>query len=211
MPVDCKSESRRQQPENRCPAGEIYRSEPVSLDRGSTMRAAEQTKNLNAPDLPSTSLQRLLVVEDHEDTRHSMQEMLSLALHLPVDAAADGAHGLEMLTEKPYSVVITDLRMPKLNGMKLIEEIQARQISVTVIVTTGHGSVSEAVQAMRMGAYDFITKPADPQHLCLMVRRALNERALQDEVVALRQQLQADHSFQHVLSKNPRMLDVFEL
>ncbi len=140
-----------------------------------------------------------------------MQEMLGLALHLPVDVAADGARGLEMLAEKPYSVVITDLRMPKLHGMKLIEEIQARQIPVTVIVTTGHGSVSEAVQAMRMGAYDFITKPADPQHLCLMVRRALNERALQDEVVALRQQLQADHSFQHVLSKNPRMLDVFEL
>ena len=65
--------------------------------------------------------------------------------------------------------MITDLRMPKLDGMKLIEEIQARRLPVTVIVTTGHGSIDEAVQAMRMGAYDFLTKPPDPQHLCLLV------------------------------------------
>ena len=62
-----------------------------------------------------------------------------------------------------------------------------------MIVTTGHGGVDEAVEAMRMGAYDFLTKPADPQHLVLMVQRALRERALQDEVAALRQQLHGTH------------------
>ena len=62
-----------------------------------------------------------------------------------------------------------------------------------------------------MGAYDFLTKPADPQHLCLLVQRALRERALQDEVVALRQQLGDRHTFQNVLSRSPKMYDVFEL
>jgi two-component system, NtrC family, response regulator AtoC len=154
---------------------------------------------------------RLLVAEDHDDARTSLQQMLQLSLGLPVDTAADGASALEMLRDKPYAVLITDLRMPKLHGLKLIEEIAAAKIPVTIIVTTGHGGVPEAVQAMRMGAYDFLTKPADPQHVCLLVERALRERELRDEVIALRRQLGEHHAFRDVLSKSPRMLEVFDL
>jgi len=156
-------------------------------------------------------LQRLLVVEDMEDARTSLQQLLELSLGLPVDAAAEGAEALEMLRKRHYSVVVTDLRMPKLSGMKMIEAITAERIPVTVIVTTGHGNVKDAVQAMRLGAYDFLTKPADPQHLCLLVQRALHARALQDEVAALRARLGERHTFQNVLSRSPRMLDIFDL
>ncbi len=156
-------------------------------------------------------LQRLLVVEDNEDTRNSLKELLELSLHLTVDTAEDGAQGLKMLESQPYSVMITDLRMPKMSGMKLIEEVQNRKLPVTSIVTTGHGSIQDAVQAMRMGAYDFLTKPADPQHLVLLVKRALEERSLRDEVVALREQLQNKHSFKNVLSKSSKMIEIFEL
>lgn len=155
--------------------------------------------------------QRVLVVEDNEDTRTSLQELLQLALGLEVDTAVDGNQALELLSERPYSLVITDLRMPRMSGMRLIEEAQHRKLPVTIIVTTGHGSVPDAVQAMRLGAYDFLTKPPDPQHLCLVVKRALEDRALRDEVTALRAQLQDRHSFQDVLSKSTRMLDIFEL
>jgi DNA-binding NtrC family response regulator len=164
-----------------------------------------------APSVPAAPTQRVLVVEDLEDTRSSLQELLQMSLHLEVDAAEDGAAGLALLRQKPYSLVITDLRMPKLGGMKLIEAIQAEKLPVTVIVTTGHGSIKDAVEAMRMGAYDFLTKPSDPQHLCLLVQRALRDRALQDEVMALRQQLGDRHTFQNVLSRSPKMYDVFEL
>ncbi len=157
------------------------------------------------------SLQRILIVEDLPDARQSLQELLSLTLHVAVDVAEDGTRALHMLTERPYSLVITDLRMPKMSGMKMIEEIQNRKIPVTIIVTTGHGSVDEAVHAMQKGAYDFLTKPADPQHLCLSVQRALRDRMLQDEVAALRKWVEGRHTFQNILSKNPRMLDVFEL
>ena len=137
--------------------------------------------HLNAADLvPTASSQRVLVVEDLEDTRASLQELLQLSLGLEVDVAGDGAEGLDMLHSRHYSIVITDLRMPKMTGMKMIEAIQAEKIPVTIIVTTGHGSIKEAVNAMRLGAYDFLTKPPDPQHLCLLVKRALRERALQD-------------------------------
>jgi DNA-binding NtrC family response regulator len=154
---------------------------------------------------------RILVVEDNEDTRVSFQQLLELALGVEVDLARDGNQALSLLLERPYSVMITDLRMPKLDGMKLLEEIQARRLPVTVIVTTGHGSIHEAVQAMRMGAYDFLTKPPDPQHLCVLVERAMRDRTLQDELAALRAQIGERHAFQNILSKCPRMFDIFEL
>jgi DNA-binding NtrC family response regulator len=157
------------------------------------------------------SIQRVLVVEDLEDARVSLQELLQASLGLEVDTAEDGAAGLELLRKRPYSLVITDLRMPKVGGMRMIEAIQAERLPVTVIVTTGHGSIKDAVEAMRMGAYDFLTKPPDPQHLCLLVQRALRDRALLDEVTALRQQLGDRHTFQNVLSRSPKMHDVFEL
>jgi DNA-binding NtrC family response regulator len=155
--------------------------------------------------------QRVLIVEDMEDTRITLQQVLQLSLGLEVDLAADGAEGLAMLERRPYSLVITDLRMPRLGGMEMIEIIKARRLPVTIIVTTGHGSIAQAVEAMRHGAYDFLTKPPDPQHLCLIVQRALRERSLVDEVTTLRDQLQGRHRFQNVISKSPKMHDVFEL
>jgi DNA-binding NtrC family response regulator len=82
---------------------------------------------------------------------------------------------------------------------------------VTVIVTTGHGSIAEAVEAIRLGAYDFLTKPIDIDNLRLVLQRALRERALQDEVAQLRAQLEDRYSFFNILSKNPSMHAVFEL
>jgi DNA-binding NtrC family response regulator len=161
--------------------------------------------------VPEHINQRVLVVEDNPDTRNSLQELLQLSLKLEVDSAEDGEKALEMLEGKKYSLVVTDLRMPRMKGMKLIEEIQKRQIPVTTIVTTGHGGIRDAVDAMRMGVYDFLTKPPDPQHLCLVVQRALQERALRDEVLELREKLQERHSFKNIISKNPRMLEIFEL
>src|SRR5436305_12513044 len=81
--------------------------------------------------------QRVLVVEDMDDSRASMVQLLEMALGLEVDAAENGALALDMLAKRSYSLVITDLRMPKAGGMKLIHEVRDRQIPVTVIVTTG--------------------------------------------------------------------------
>ena len=157
--------------------------EPMKLDEHEEVAGMESSAGLS---------RRILVVEDNEDTRKSFQQLLEMALSIEVDLARDGDQALALLLERPYSIMITDLRMPKLDGMKLIEEIQSRRLPVTVIVTTGHGSIDEAVQAMRMGAYDFLTKPPDPQHLCLLVERALRERILQDELAALRARLVID-------------------
>ena len=130
----------------------------------------------NAP--CSSALRRILVVEDLEDSRQSLQELLRVGVsQTEVDAAEDGLRALELLAAQPYALVITDLRMPKASGMRLLREIRERQLPCAVIIVTGHGGVREAVEAMRLGAYDFLTKPVDPQQLVLLVDRVLRERS----------------------------------
>src|SRR5438132_1607964 len=125
---------------------------------------------------------RILIVADNEVARRQLQQLLQSDLSLQVDVTGDGHKALQDLSEHNYSIVITDLRMPRLDGMELIREVQQRRLPVTVIVTTGHGSIDEAVQAIRLGANDFLTKPIDVDHLRLVVQRALRERTLQVEM-----------------------------
>jgi DNA-binding NtrC family response regulator len=154
---------------------------------------------------------RILIVEDNELSRRQLQQVLQADLQLEVETTGDGVEALQFLSEKTYSIVITDLRMPRLDGMELIKEVQKQRLPVTLIVTTGHASIDDAVQAIRLGAYDFLTKPIDVDNLRLVVERALRERTLQDEVASLRAQLKSRYSFHNIISKNPHMHAAFEL
>ncbi len=168
----------------------------------------------NPPKQELPTRRRILIAEDSESTRQQLQKLLESTLDVQVDTVGDGSQALKALTAQPaqpYSILLTDLNMPRVDGRQLLQEVQKRSLPVTVIVTTGFGSVEDAVQAMRLGAYDFLTKPLDIQHLTLVVERALRERSLQDEVAALRGELQGRFSFQDILSKNPRMHAIFEL
>ena len=174
--------------------------------------AADTADKGPAPAAETAPLKRrILVAEDSEDTQLTLKKMLEVALPVSVDTVADGIQALDALKARPYSILLTDLQMPHLNGMQLIQEVQDRRLPVTVIVMTGHGSIDEAVQAMQLGAYNFLTKPPSPEHLCLVVRRALQERTLLDEVASLRDQLHNRYSFHNMLSKSPRMHVIFEL
>jgi DNA-binding NtrC family response regulator len=157
------------------------------------------------------SKRRILIAEDSAISRKQMQQLLEGSLNVVVDTVADGSQALTALIEQPYSIVVTDLKMPKVSGMELIEEVQKRRLPVSVIVVTGCGSIDEAVQAMRLGATDFLTKPIDIDHLRLVLARALRERELQDEVTALREGLHDRYRFHNMLSKSPLMHSVFEL
>jgi DNA-binding NtrC family response regulator len=154
---------------------------------------------------------RILLAKDHEHTYLALQQLFQSDANIHVDTVSDGSAALQALTEQNYSIFLTDLMMPGFKGMEFIEEIQKRNTAATVIVMTSHGSIDEAVQAMRLGAYDFITKPIDLQHVRLVVQRVLRERRLLDEVSSLREQLQNQYSFRNIISKSPRMHAVFEL
>src|ERR1700694_4967761 len=139
---------------------------------------------------PAAKKRRLLLVDDNEDMLVSLKKVLEAALPVCVDTAADGKEALKAITQRSYSILVTDLKMPHVTGMQLIQEVQERRLPVTIIVLTAHGSIDEAVQAMQLGAYNFLTKPPNTKHLCLIVLRALQQRTLLDEVTSLREQLQ---------------------
>src|SRR4051812_3666359 len=124
---------------------------------------------------------RILIAEDSEPTREQLRKLLEADGAYEVQTTGNGKAALEALLEHSYSLFLTDLKMPGLDGMKLIEEIRRRGLPVTVVVMTGYGSIDHAVQAMRLGAYDFLTKPLDPDHLRLVLDRASRERGLLDE------------------------------
>jgi len=174
--------------------------------------ALEPSPSVSAADLQAEVLSRhILVVDDEKTACRDLQELLQGNPEYQVDVCSDGKEALELLLERYYSLVITDLRMPRLDGMDLIQQVMKRHLPVTVIVTTGDTSINEVVQAIRLGAYDFLTKPIDPDQLLLVVERAMRERELRDEVALLREQLQHRYSFHNILSKNPQMHKVFEL
>ena len=153
---------------------------------------------------------KILLVDDDAYSTTQLRKLLQ-SDELSVDAVADGREALTALGANDYSVLITDLRMPGMGGMDLIREIAQRRLLVTTIVTTAFGSIDRVVEAMRLGAYDFLTKPIDPTYLKLVMDRALKKRALQDEVLKLRQQLKENYSFHSIITKNQRMFKIFEL
>jgi DNA-binding NtrC family response regulator len=163
------------------------------------------------PDDPLSVKRRVLIVEDEAEARQQLEALLGADAELHVDSTSEAGTALEWLGERNYSIVLTDLRMAGLDGMDLIREVQQRRLPVTIIAMTGDTSIHEAVEAIRLGAYDFLLKPIDLDYLRLVMKRALRERRLLDEVRHLRAQLQANYSFHNILSKNARMHALFDL
>jgi DNA-binding NtrC family response regulator len=163
------------------------------------------------PGRPVAMLRRLLIAEDSAQTRDQLAQVLSAEPGFDVHTVADGLAARALLERNSYSLLLTDLKMPRLDGMHLIEWVRQQKLPTTVIVMTGYGSVDQAVQAMRLGATDFLSKPVDPDHLKLVLERALRERGLVDELMHLREQLNSRHTFSNMVSKSPRMHAVFEL
>ncbi len=132
-----------------------------------------------------TSRARVLVVEDEAYVRDSLLELLR-ARGFEVVGASGVADAQRQLERSPVDVVLTDLKMPGLTGLDLVNRMQTSSPGVPVIVLTGHGSVAAAVECLKAGAADFILKPADPQALEVSIERALAARALRREVAYLR-------------------------
>jgi DNA-binding NtrC family response regulator len=115
---------------------------------------------------------RVLVVDDDPGVRYTLREILESA-QLEVEEAADGAEALERVEAGGFSLVVTDLRMPRLDGMELLRRLSARSPAPRVVVITAHGSERQAVEAIKAGAYDYFRKPFDNDELLAVVRRAV--------------------------------------
>ena len=153
---------------------------------------------------------RILVIDDEKNIREGLQMALEDDGY-EVLTAEDGTVGLQKALTEVVDLVITDLRMPGVGGQELLRRVTSETPGVPVIVLTGHGTVETAVEAMRMGAYDFLTKPLDLDRLSLLVKRALQNRELVLQHRELMEQLQSDKVFEHIIGKSPAMEHLFEM
>jgi two-component system, OmpR family, phosphate regulon sensor histidine kinase PhoR len=128
----------------------------------------------------------ILVVDDEKIIRDGIQRILARE-PVEIALAEDGLQAWEILETRDFDLLLLDLKMPRLGGMELLERLKERIPEQIVVVITGHGTIEAAVEAMKMGAYDFITKPFMPDQLRLVVRRALEKREMQIEARQLRE------------------------
>src|SRR5579885_485701 len=153
---------------------------------------------------------RILAVDDQDFNRHHLRKILE-SEGFDVEAVADGRSAWDELRARPYHLVITDLRMPELSGLELLARIREERLPVGVIVLTAYGDPAEALQAMKAGADDFITKPYDPDRLRLLVKRILERRELIDALELLRKQASDSYHFHTMVSRSPKMRKIFDL
>ena len=153
---------------------------------------------------------RILVVDDLALIREHLKVILE-AEGYEVESVGDGRSALELLRDRVFHLAITDLRMPDMNGLELLAAVRAEKLPLGIIVLTGHGDTHVALDAMKAGADDFISKPYDPDHLRFVVHRILERRRLIDELEQLRKEMQRGYSFHNMVSKSPKMRRVFDL
>src|SRR5215831_948867 len=152
---------------------------------------------------------RVLIVDDEK----SMRDLLSITLEkegYDVETAAGGELAIEMLHREMVDAVITDLRMPKVDGLQVLRAAKESSPDIAVIVITAVASTETAVEAMKLGAYDYITKPFKLDEVNLIVRNALERKRLRDENLYLRRQLETQHRFENIIGKSARIVEVFD-
>lgn len=131
---------------------------------------------------------KVLIIDDEKAIRRSIREILEFEKH-QVEEAEDGAAGLTMALKNSYDVILSDIKMPKLDGIELLQQLVDNQVNSAIIMMSGHGTIETAVDAVKQGAYDYLAKPIDLNRLLVSVRNALEKGELVTETKALRKKI----------------------
>ncbi len=131
---------------------------------------------------------KILVIDDEKSIRSTLQEILEYEKH-EVDLASDGPEGLELFQNNKYDIVLCDIKMPEMDGMEVLSKIFEISSDNPVIMISGHGNIDTAVQAIKMGAYDFIEKPLDLNRLLITIRNAMDKSSLINETKVLKKKV----------------------
>src|ERR1051325_4594410 len=152
---------------------------------------------------------RILVVEDDESLRRVTHAQLERAGH-ETSVAVDVAQALEILRKDPQDLVISDLNLPDLSGMELLKRVRAEYPETAVIIITAYGTIETAVEAIKCGAYDYITKPVHPEELKALVNRVLERHRLLEEVRTLRGAIDRKFGFENIIGSSSRLIQVLD-
>ncbi len=155
----------------------------------------------------------VLVVDDEKNIREGLGKALELDGH-NILLAADGKAALELVNNNDIDLIIADLKMPGLSGQELLKQVSSAYPTIPIIILTGHGTIETAVEAMRDGAFDFLTKPVNLDRLSLLVKRALSNRKLVLEHRALKEEvekIERRNRFANIIGKSPQMRKVLDI
>jgi DNA-binding NtrC family response regulator len=150
----------------------------------------------------------ILVVEDEINMAKTQAKILQRKGY-EVETAGNGREALQLLNRSAFDVVITDLKMPVMDGMQLLREMNAKVRGCAVIVLTGHGTIESAVEAMQCGAADYLTKPCNPDELLLKVEKQIETKRLRQEVEQLRREVRAYKKFGALIGQSPAMRQIY--
>ncbi|OFW19723.1 MAG: Fis family transcriptional regulator [Acidobacteria bacterium RIFCSPLOWO2_12_FULL_66_21] len=158
----------------------------------------------------STASTRILIVDDEEIVRESLTGWLEKDGYT-VASAADGPSAIEKLHHEPWAILLVDMKMPGMDGLQVLEQARKIQPQATTVIMTAYATVETAVSAMKIGAYDYLVKPFDPEELSLMIQKIVRQDELLRENETLRRALKRDYHFRDLVSKSALMQNVFEL
>ncbi len=153
---------------------------------------------------------KVLIVDDEESLREFLEIMLKREGY-EITTAENGDVALKHLAKKSFDVVITDLQMPKIHGMQVLAKAKEIDSEMVVIVITAFGSTESAVEAMKLGAYDYITKPFKIDEIKLVIKKALEKRVLSRENILLKKELGSKYTFGNLIGSAPSMLKIYDL
>ncbi|MCX7140459.1 MAG: sigma-54 dependent transcriptional regulator [Proteobacteria bacterium] len=154
---------------------------------------------------------RILVVDDEEIVIRSCVRILGDDGDKEVETAQDGVEALRKLDERHFDVLILDIMMPKMDGLEVLRRVKEMHPDIDVIMVTGLSQIDTAVKSMKLGAFDYLPKPFDPDELKLVVTRALERRQLLQENVDLRSEVSSKYRFENIIGASPQMQSVYRL
>jgi DNA-binding NtrC family response regulator len=153
---------------------------------------------------------RILVIDDEPDIRESLETLLE-SEGFGVELAQNGTEGLQKLETRGYDIVLLDLMMPDKSGMEVLQEFRLRDQVTPVFMITAYGSVEAAVQALKLGATDYFSKPWDNEKLLIEIGHVIDRRRLEDENTQLKRALKQRYSFPNIIGKSERMVRMLDL
>ncbi|TLD40071.1 MAG: Response regulator of zinc sigma-54-dependent two-component system [Candidatus Jettenia ecosi] len=153
---------------------------------------------------------KILVVEDDEYVLGSIRILLNKEGY-EVNTALNGLEALNLYRRESYDLVIADLKMPQMDGIELLKQLKLEFSDVSLIMMTAYGSIRTAVEAMKMGAYDYVTKPVSAEEIRLVIQRALERQNLITEIKTLRKELEERFSLDNIIGKSYAMQQVYDL
>jgi two-component system response regulator AtoC len=153
---------------------------------------------------------RILIVDDEENFRHMLSVIL-VKEGYEVETASNGEEGLQKALTAPFEQILCDIRMPRMDGLEFLKEIKNTAVDATVIVMSAYGTVDIAIEAMKLGAYDYISKPFKPDEIILTLRKAEEREQLRRENQLLRKEVAKEYSFENIVSKNENMQKMFDV